>query len=209
MPGITGIFGPVYANGNVAALPRMTGPMLHEDFYSSGDYVNRELGLCVGFVSAEPSRPPKLTWDDSGEIGCFIFGEAITGSADAELALVNLYEKLDLDALERLSGCFSGILVDLRDRQAILFNDRYGLNRIYIHEQNDNLFFSSEAKSLLAVLPALRELDTRGVAEWLSCGCSLGNRTLFRGISLLPPGSVWIFSRDGGLRKQSYFHPSV
>lgn len=209
MPGITGIFGPVYANGNVAALPRMTGPMLHEDFYSSGDYVNRELGLCVGFVSAEPSRPPKLTWDDSGEIGCFIFGEAITGSADAELALVNLYEKLDLDALERLSGCFSGILVDLRDRQAILFNDRYGLNRIYIHEQNDNLFFSSEAKSLLAVLPALRELDTRGVAEWLSCGCSLGNRTLFRGISLLPPGSAWIFSRDGGLRKQSYFHPSV
>jgi asparagine synthase (glutamine-hydrolysing) len=186
----------------------MTGPMLHEDFYSSGDYVNSELRLFVGFVSAEPSRPSKLTWDDSGKIGCFISGEAITSSAEAERGLLNLYGKLGLDALERLNGCFSGILVDLRDRQAILFNDRYGLNRIYVHEQNDRIFFSSEAKSLLAVLPALRELDRRGVAEWFSCGCSLGNRTLFRGIALLPPGSAWIFSRDAGLKKRKYFHES-
>src|SRR5262245_38812366 len=125
----------------------MTRPMLHEDFYFSGDYVNRELELFVGFVSAEPARPPRLTWDDSGEIGCFISGEAVTGSADAEIGLVNLYEKHGLHALERLNGWFSGILVDLRHRQAVLFNDRFGLNRIYVHEQNGHLFFSSEAKS--------------------------------------------------------------
>jgi asparagine synthase (glutamine-hydrolysing) len=183
--------------------------MLHEDFYSSGDYVNRELGLFAAFVSADPARSPKLTWGDSGEIGCFISGEAITGSTDAEIGLVNLYEKLGLDAFEKLNGWFSGVLVDLRQRQAVLFNDRYGLHRIYVHQQSDHLFFSSEAKSLLAVLPALRELDPRGLAEWFSCGCPLGNRTLFRGISLLPPGSAWIVSRDGGLKKQSYFRPSV
>ena len=81
------------------------------------------------------------------------------------------------------------------------------LNRIYVHEQNGRLFFSSEAKSLLAVVPELRELDPRGLAEWFSCGCVLGNRTLFRGISLLPPGSAWIFSADGALKKESYFSP--
>jgi asparagine synthase (glutamine-hydrolysing) len=183
--------------------------MLHEGFYSSGDYVNRELGLLVGFVSADPARSPKLTWDDSGEIGCFISGEAITGSTDAEIGLVNLYEKLGLDAFEKLNGWFSGVLVDLRQRQAVLFNDRYGLHRIYVHEQDDHLFFSSEAKSLLAVLPALRELDTRGLAEWFSCGCPLGNRTLFRSISLLPPGSAWIFTANGVLKKERYFHPST
>src|SRR5215471_11005615 len=187
----------------------MIAPMLHEDFYSSDDYVNCELGLFIGFVTADPSHPPELTWDDSAQIGCFISGEAITGSADAEVGFLSLYEKLGLDALETLNGCFSGVLVDLRDRQAILFNDRYGLNRIYVHEQHDRLFFSSEAKSLLAVLPALRELDPRGLGEWFSCGCVLGNRSLFRGVSLLPPGSAWIFSSDGSQNRERYFHPSA
>jgi asparagine synthase (glutamine-hydrolysing) len=55
----------------------------------------------------------------------------------------------------------------------------------------------------------LRELDPRGLAEWFSCGCALGNRTLFRGISLLPPASAWTFSADGTVKRQSYFKPSA
>ena len=198
----------------MAALPRMTRPMLHEDSYSSGDYVNRELGLFVGFVGAELARPPKLTWDDSGEIGCFISGEAIVEWSDPGLrsdpafALASLYKARGHGALENVNGWFSGVLVDLQHRQAVLFNDRYGLSRIYVHEEKSRLLFASEAKSLLAVVPALRELDPRGLAEWFSCGCALGNRTLFRGVSLLPPGSAWIFSPDGTLKKESYFNSS-
>jgi asparagine synthase (glutamine-hydrolysing) len=55
----------------------------------------------------------------------------------------------------------------------------------------------------------LRELDPRGLSEWFNCGCALGNRTLFRGISLLPPASAWAFSGDGTVKKQSYFNPSA
>jgi asparagine synthase (glutamine-hydrolysing) len=62
---------------------------------------------------------------------------------------------------------------------------------------------------MLAVVPALRELHPRGLAEWFSCGCALGNRTLFRGISLLPPGSAWTLSVDGTVKKRSYFNPSA
>jgi asparagine synthase (glutamine-hydrolysing) len=200
----------------------MLQPMLHEDFYFSGTYVNRELGVFSAFVSSDSTCPASLAWNEARNIGCFISGEAFIASADADSlrsrdhriadtssALVHLYEELGFEALEKLNGRFSGLLVDLRNRQAVLFNDRYGLNRIYIHEQGERLFFSSEAKSLLGVVPALRELDPRGLAEWFSCGCALGNRTLFPGISLLPPGSAWIFSADGAVRKQSYFNPSA
>src|SRR5262249_10586507 len=62
---------------------------------------------------------------------------------------------------------------------------------------------------LLAVLPELRELDPRGLGEWFNCGCVLGNRSLFRGVSLLPPASAWIFSADGALKKKSYFSPAA
>jgi asparagine synthase (glutamine-hydrolysing) len=50
-------------------------------------------------------------------------------------------------------------------------------------------------------------LDPRSLAEWFSCGCALGNRTLFRGVSLLAPGSAWTLSGDGAVKKQSYFNP--
>ncbi|MGA2555237.1 MAG: asparagine synthase-related protein, partial [Verrucomicrobiota bacterium] len=223
MPGITGIFGLHKRDENGSLIHRMSQPMLHEDFYSSGTYASRESGIFSAFVGADSARPPSLAWNEGGNIGCFISGEPVIGSSDAawpgsrghrlagdaSAALVGLYQELGLGAFEKLNGWFSGLLVDLRQRQAVLFNDRYGLNRIYIHEEGDRLFFSSEAKSLLAVLPALRELDPRGLAEWFSCGCALGNRTLFRGVSLLPPGSAWIFSADGRLKKQTYFNPSA
>ena len=186
--------------------------MLHEDFYSSGTYLNWELGIFSGFVSADLSHPPTLVWNAAGNIGCFISGVPFIESPDANniaSTLSRLYEEMGLRALEELNGWFSGLLVDLRHRQAVLFNDRYGLSRIYVHEDNGRLFFSSEAKSLLAVVPALRELDPRGLAEWFSCGCALGNRTLFRGVSLLPPGSAWIFSANGAAKKQSYFNRSA
>ena len=223
LPGITGIFGLVGPDANASSLHRMLQPMLHEDFYSSGTYANRELGIFSAFVSTDSTRPASLAWNEAGNIGCFISGEAFIDSSDADWlrsrghefpndigsAFVHLYQELGLGAFEKLNGCFSGLLVDRQHRQTVLFDDRYGLNRIYIHEQGERLFFSSEAKSLLAVVPALRELDPRGLAEWFSCGCALGNRTLFRGISLLPPGSAWIFSADGAMKKQSYFNPSA
>jgi asparagine synthase (glutamine-hydrolysing) len=223
MPGIAGIFGLVGMGENASSVPRMLQPMLHEPFYSSATYANREMGICAAFVSAEVSRPPTLVWDDSHSISCFVSGEPFMDPSDMDSprscdyqdtgdvasALLRLYSKVGLGALENLNGWFSGMLVDTARRQAILFNDRYGLNRIYYHEGDDGFYFASEAKSLLAVRPALREFDPRGLAEWFSCGCALGNRSLFRGISLLPPGSAWIFSADGAVRKQTYFKPSV
>src|SRR6185369_2397307 len=75
----------------------------------------------------------------------------------------------------------------------------------YVHENADGTFFSSEAKSLLRVLPETRRTDPAGLAEFIACGCALQNRTLFAGISLLPAGSYWIFSPGRPVQKGVYF----
>jgi asparagine synthase (glutamine-hydrolysing) len=223
MPGITGIIGPSRGDQSVSWLQQMLQPMMHEEPYSSGTYANPELSVLCGFVNADADPAPSFVWNETRTIGCFVSGEAFVSSADrdwlrarghhfaddAGSALVYLYDELDIAALEKLNGRFSGLLVDARKHRVVLFNDRYGLNRIYVHEREGQLFFGSEAKSLLALIPALRELDSRGLAEWFSCGCPLGNRTLFRGVSLLPPGSAWIFSADGAVKRQTYFDPSA
>ena len=47
----------------------------------------------------------------------------------------------------------------------MLFNDRYGMQRIYCHESKDAFYFAAEAKAILAVRPELRRMDARGLGR--------------------------------------------
>jgi asparagine synthase (glutamine-hydrolysing) len=122
--------------------------------------------------------------------------------------LVHFYEEEGDRFFEKLNGLFSGLLIDKRRKTAFLFNDRYGAERIYFHEDRGAVYFASEAKALLRVLPRLREFDEQAVAEFFDFGCNLGTQTLFRGIKLLPGGSLWTFE-GGNCHKSTYFMPET
>jgi asparagine synthase (glutamine-hydrolysing) len=125
---------------------------------------------------------------------------------DGASYLVHLYED-DPSFPAELNGKFHGLLMDRNRGTAMLFNDRYGMHRVYYHESKDAFHFAAEAKAILAVRPELRRMDSRGLGELISCGAVLENRTLFEGVHVLPPASAWVF-RNGSLeRKSSYFHP--
>ena len=221
MPGITGIIGGVrFGRENVE---RMTRCMLHESSYVSGFYSSQDVNLCVGWVSHPHSFSDRMPlWNERRDI-CLIFsGEdfadepiprtnapARNYSAGSGHYLLSLYEREGSRFVEKLNGWFTGLLIDLRRKSVILFNDRFGLGRIYYHETPERFYFSSEAKCLLEVVPSLRCLDQRGVAEIFSCGSVLQNRTLFAGISLLPGGSLWSFTAGGCIGKEKYFGPKT
>src|SRR5258708_33402486 len=211
MPGIAGIINNGLNPGNRAELDSMVSCLLHEDFYKFGTFISEEAGLAVGWVSHPGSFSDCMpVWNEAKNV-CLVFTgedyqdrswierfrtEGHQFSAQNASYLVHLYEDLGLKFLERMNGWFSGLLFDLRAGQAFLFNDRYGLGRICYHEYEGRFYFSSEAKSLLKVLPHLRSLDLRSLGEVFSCGSVLQNRTLFSGVSLLPGGSVWSFSKS-------------
>src|SRR6202008_3704448 len=81
----------------------------------------------------------------------------------------------------------------------------YGLQRFYYHESREAFHFAAEAKAILAVRPELRVVDSRSLGEFVSCGCVLENRTLFKGIQVLPPASAWTFSNHSLAQKKTYF----
>lgn len=202
------------------SLERMLRRLIREEHYLLDTHENSELGISVGFVGNSSMRPG-IVWNRTNDIGCIISGEVFLGLADlngsgprsqsaaAASELISLYRELGLQALERLNGWFVGLILDRRNREVILFNDRYGRNRLYIAEHGGQVFFSTEAKSLLAALPECRKFDGRGLGEWFLCGCTLQNRTIFKGISVLPPGSAWVSSPRHALKKQSYFDPKA
>lgn len=109
--------------------------------------------------------------------------------------------------LRNRNGWFFGLVVDKPNSRITLFNDRFGMERCYLWEGDDTLLFSSDAKAILRAVPESRAFDLDGVAEQVTYGCTLQNRTLFNGISRLPAASCWTFEKGTCVRKSIYFNP--
>lgn len=199
MPGIVGIVGPQAA---APAAPELVADMLEAQRGRSRGSAE-QLQLDTLPVRAAWTAA-SIAWNGRRDAALIWRGEV---HAPNPAEAFRDYSGRPADFLARLNGIFSGLIFDLRAGQVILFNDRYGLSRVYLHENGEDLAFASEAKALLAIAPKTRHLDERGVAEQFSVGCVLQNRTLYRGIALLPPASCWCFHRDGRRERLRYFDP--
>jgi asparagine synthase (glutamine-hydrolysing) len=224
MPGIVGIISNKSKDLNEHNLRIMLKCMMHQPGYQSGIYFNDQLGIYTGWVCHEDSFADCMpVFNERKDVVLNFTGESFSDPAREEdlkrqghefkpscaSSLIHLYEEEGDDFLKLLNGWFSGLLMDLRKRVIILFNDRYGLGRIYYYENTEGFYFSSEAKSLLEILPELRKLDLISLGEMFSCGCVLQNRTLFPNIYILPGGSKWMFTGPCDIRKGSYFSPEL
>ena len=223
MPGIAGLISRQPPDTCRHLVEQMIGSMQHEKFHVSGSYSAAELGVFAGWVALEGSFADcQPTLSERADIALLFAGECFTDQdTRAQLRvrghsfedntatwLIHLYEERGGDFFEDLNGLFSGLLIDRRQRKVFLFNDRYGVERLYFHEDRDALFFASEAKALLRILPDLRAFNEDAVSEFLAYGCTLGWKSLFRDIQVLPGASLWSF--DGNQwDKRRYFVPET
>jgi len=218
MPGITGF---IRSNAPLEAereLQLMVNMMRHETFYVENSYVNRALGLYVAWMAhpeSAGSRMPLISADKRYVL--ILVGEHFTADHRFEKTdlledskawgeqFFRLFQKSEEEALGSLNGWFAGIVVDLALKKITLWNDRYGMGRIYWHQGEGEFIFGSEAKSLLLIRPKLRDVNLQSLAEFLKFSCVLDNKSLFRGISLLPGGSSWVFEGRTTPKKGKYF----
>ena len=221
MPGLVGLITKMPREQAEKQLSAMLGTLCHEAFYISGTWMDESLGVYAGWVARRGSFAEAMPLhNERGEATLIFSGEefpepgTITAlrerghsiESDGPSYLVHRYEE-EPDFPKRLNGRFHGLVADRGRGTALLFNDRYGLQRLYYHEARDAVYFAAEAKAILKVRPELRTVDARGLAEFVTCGCVLENRTLFSAIHVMPPGSAWTF-RGGALEgKRAYFDP--
>jgi asparagine synthase (glutamine-hydrolysing) len=111
-----------------------------------------------------------------------------TGS-DCEV-IVHLYEERGLDFVHTLRGMFALALWDAGARRLILARDRLGEKPLYLYEEPGRLWFSSEAKGLLATGRVPFELDPIGVDLFMHYHWVPEPRTAIRGVRKLPAGSL-------------------
>lgn len=201
-------------------LQRMMAPLRHERFYETGTWIDEGMGVYVGWTArsealpgtrplVNPSRTKTLVFsgEEYSDPGAHCFFEKNGRAPAADSWLLDLAEK-DTSFPAALNGTFHGLLADASRGSVLLFNDRYGMHRLYGYQGKDAYYFAAEAKSILAVCPELRTVDPRGMAELITCGCVLDNRSVFKNLGVLPPASAWTF-RNGQLASRDlYFHPS-
>src|SRR5688572_28661107 len=162
MQALAGIISPT-APPRLPYSPRcMVDRLCHSASQTTGYTTFGQLGLFAGWVSRRnsPLAPNAPAWSTSGRVALHFAGEDFTHGSATTTALshiASLYGRDGHAALRTLNGWFHGLIIDLRDDTVTLFNDRYGLGRVYFHSAPDRgFFFSSQAKSILAILPHLR-----------------------------------------------------
>ncbi len=222
MPGIIGLITRMPRQRAEAELLQMVESLRHLPSYVSGTWIDEAAGVYLGWVARAGSfaEAMPLGNEQNNLVLGFAGEEYPEPEAKARLQaaghsfdpagpayLVHLSEE-DANCPAGLNGRFHGLLTDRARGIATLFNDRYGMDRVYYSEAKEAFYFAAEAKAILKVRPELRNADPLGLGEFVSCGCVLENRTIFKDIHVLPPGSAWTF-RNGVLQtKAEYFHPS-
>ena len=212
MPGIAGI---ISHNPERHLLQEQLAGMLrlmrHHRDAEQGAFATPEQGAYLGWVSNSGKTGATAGLD--GDVTVLSHGEHFSHDADAPCAgntphaILAAYQA-DGDAFAReLNGWFSGVIVDRTRRAVHLFNDRYGMQRIYYWRDPERFVFASEAKAVLSVVPSLRSLDADAVGQYLAYGTVFGTRTLFAGLTLLPAASCWSIGEPARIVMRRYFHP--
>jgi asparagine synthase (glutamine-hydrolysing) len=200
-----GIFGVIDASASgvegrqrdlVSIVRQMSAAMRYETSYSEALVSCPAVGAWVGRVAVDsvPDAP------GAARRGAIVL---TTGEASPRLPPVDAPGE---QIVRSIAGRCAAFVADPDAKRCFLFNDRYGRERLFVHSDGSRTFFASEAKAILAVVPRTRAFDSTGLAEFLSCGCTLGSRSLFRDIEVLDPGTLMTF--DGSaVQRQRIFRP--
>lgn len=112
-------------------------------------------------------------------------GCQFTSQSDTEVVL-QAYLKWGINSVDRLNGMFAFAICD--KNKIYLVRDRYGIKPLYYSIGGSQLLFASEIKAILCHKKA--ELDYGVLDEYFTFQNVFSDRTLFKGIRLLPAGTV-------------------
>jgi asparagine synthase (glutamine-hydrolysing) len=141
-------------------------------------------------------------------------GDAITCHLDGRLDnarelggdLTAAYRQWGEELPARMRGEFALVAWDPEAREGLLARDQLGVRPVFLAEVGGRLFFASELRDLLAMLPSTPAPDPDGVAHWIALSNRPGTGTLYEGVERLGPGEMLRFG-PSGVSRSRYWAP--
>jgi asparagine synthase (glutamine-hydrolysing) len=122
--------------------------------------------------------------------------------SDSETILA-AYTRWGDDCVHHFRGMFAFALWDETRHRLFCARDPFGIKPFYYTIQKGVFYFASEAKGLLPFLPEI-ETDPGALAEYLTFQYTLGEQTMFRGISQLMPAHRVVIEK-GAVKVNRYW----
>jgi asparagine synthase (glutamine-hydrolysing) len=118
-------------------------------------------------------------------------GHVFSTQTDTEVIL-HAYEEYGPDCVNYFNGQFSFAIWDSREQRLFLARDRLGIRPLYYTVADEALIFGSEIKAILADRRVQAEIDPVSLDQVFSYWSTRSPRTIFKGISDVPPGHYLI-----------------
>ena len=122
-------------------------------------------------------------------------GHEFATHSDSEV-VVHGYEEHGEEFVRGLNGIFTFALWDDRRKQLVCARDPFGVKPLYWLSDGRRLAVASEVRALLAAGLAEPRVDRVALDHYLACRFVPAPRTLFEGISKLPPATL-LTAEDG------------
>jgi asparagine synthase (glutamine-hydrolysing) len=125
-------------------------------------------------------------------------------ASDPEL-VARAYRRGGLDLLSELRGRFAAVLWDSERRTGTVVTDPLATQPVFFKRGAGHIAFAAELIDLLRILPAGPGPDSVGFVAWLSGLAVPEDRTLYQGVSRLPPGHALQLAGSAEVRR--YWEP--
>lgn len=219
MPGIFGIITKKEQTGK--EIPQfmrlMREKLMHQDWYFSQDYLNNRLGL--GSIAIQ--KRYQLSPNNHGQheyivlIDGYIYkinnrrtSSLVDPFKSSAQMIVEILQKNNYSDLAQIEGNYVVAVYDKTEQNFFLFNDIIGPRRIYYADFADYFVFSQEVKAISCLPFFKKEIDLKGIADFLNYGYVLGENTLLKSIHSFRSGSLLKYSlKDKTLDIKKYWSP--
>jgi asparagine synthase (glutamine-hydrolysing) len=130
-------------------------------------------------------------------------GRVFNTQSDTEVILA-AYAQWGERCMERFIGMWAFALFDPARRRLLLSRDRMGMKPLYLASTGDGLLAASEVKGILAA-GHRAAVDCDGLNEYFTFQNVISHRTLFAGVTMLPPGCNLVVDTESGRQTQSTY----
>ncbi len=125
-------------------------------------------------------------------------GYEFKSESDTEVML-NCYLEYGMDSLNKIEGMFAFALVDFSKSMMYLVRDRMGIKPLYYYNSGKALSFGSEIKVLIKSGICEPGIDPAGLKDYIYTQLYIGDKTLFKNVKTLEPGTYMSIDYSSGL----------
>ena len=204
-----------------ALLTRMRDVLSHRGPDEAGLFIDRNVGFGhrrLSIVDIEHGQQPMST--ANGVCTITYNGEVYNHADHREIlaekgynyrtdcdteTILYLYQEYGPACVQKMRGMFAFAIWDTSRKELFIARDRLGVKPLYyVHDDDGNLFFASEIKSLLAASAVRPELNYEALGDYLANHSPTGDQTLFTGVKRLLPGHTLTW-KNGAVKIDQYW----